>query len=118
MKDSVNPILNDKLRLVRLDSSNIHEVVKVHRQAFHDRLTGRLGNWYARKMLKWFSDRPDGIAMVALYDGAVAGYTVGAPLGYQGEFNRDLSLTAALVILLKPWLWLNPSLLNIICERH
>lgn len=90
--------------VVRLTPQFIDAAVKVHLDAFRGYANAKLGARYTRHFLLWFSRRDDTIALVAVEDGEVLGYVVGAPAGYGSAMNRELFRVVAFESLLRPWL--------------
>lgn len=79
-------------------------VVDVHMEAFRGYMNASIGREYVRRFISWFANREGAIALAALSDGRVAGYVVGAPVGYSKAMNRDLFWVVARAIALRPWL--------------
>jgi ribosomal protein S18 acetylase RimI-like enzyme len=73
----------------------VSDVVNLHFEAFSGFMNTRIGRRYVYAFINWFRCREDAIALAALVDGVVVGYTIGAPLGYQQQMNRDLLSIAA-----------------------
>ena len=85
----------------------VAEVADLHFQAFAGQMNTRMGRGYICSFIDWFCRQKDGIALMAVRDGALAGYVVGAPDGYRHEMFRDLSGIAAYGMLKRPWVLLN-----------
>jgi ribosomal protein S18 acetylase RimI-like enzyme len=90
----------------QIERSVVSQVADVHLQAFTGYMNTRIGRRYVRSFIEWFRRANDAIALAAIVDGTVAGYVVGAPIGYQQRMNRDLLLVAASGLLLHPWVFL------------
>lgn len=83
--------------------TDIRAVRDLHRGAFQGYLNTRLGNGYLDAFFSWFCRAEEAIAVCALQDGKIAGYVVGAPVGYSGRMSRALLLPAGIGMLLRPW---------------
>lgn len=93
-------------------------VAKLHSEAFHDSLHIRLGPTYVRRMLEWFMESKDRIALAAYEDqGFVVGYALGAPTAQLHGMNRRLLPFAAQGVILRPWSLLNAEF-RAVCVRR
>lgn len=87
----------------RISPEVIAEIVAVHRKAFAGYMNTKLGRAYLCAFFDWFRKDESAIALVALVDGKVGGYAVGAPYGYQDRMSRDLFGSALTATLIRPW---------------
>jgi len=84
---------------------------RLHLRVLPESRTALMGPAYVRSWVDWFR-RPEheGIALVAISgDGALAGYVIGAPLGYPTKQSRDLFWPSLAAVALRPWLVLRPQ---------
>ncbi len=99
----------------------VNEVSSVHFGAFKGAMNTRLGKIYVRRFLQWFLQREECIALVAILktegNERIAGYVIGAPLGYGKVMNRDLFWVAAWNIVIRPWLLLSNQFRSTIKAR-
>ena len=96
----------------------VSEVVPVHLEAFAGYMNSRLGVKYVRSFISWFCRAERSIALVAVDEtGKVAGYVLGAPVGYDRKLNRDLLWVAAAGLLGHPWLLLRRQIRRAILRR-
>jgi len=91
----------------KLENDLISDVTRVHLQTFDGYMNTRIGRRYVYSFIEWFTQSSDAIALAALAEGAVAGYVVGAPQGYQHRMTRELSFVAACGVLSHPWVLLD-----------
>ena len=91
------------LLIVPLARDMVDEVVRLHCETFPGFMNTRLGRRYLFAIIDWFRKQADAIALAAIDDGKVAGYTVGAPVGHDRKMNRDLLAVAATSMILRPW---------------
>ncbi len=102
------------LQVRHMTSSDIGPVTNVHFEAFQGYLNTSMGRHYVRRFFEWFVNYPDAIRLVAVKDNDVAGYVVGAPIGYQAKLNRDLMLTVGFAIATHPWVVFRSGCLRMI----
>ena len=95
----------------------VPDVVNLHFEAFSGFMNTRIGRRYVYAFINWFRCREDAITLVALVDGVVVGYTVGAPLGYQQQLNRDLLSVAAQGMITHPWVFFDLRFLRKLGDR-
>jgi ribosomal protein S18 acetylase RimI-like enzyme len=95
----------------------VPDVVNLHFEAFSGFMNTRIGRRYVYAFINWFRCREDAIALAALVDGVVVGYTVGAPLGYQQHLNRDLLRVAAQGMITHPGVFFDLRFLRKLGER-
>jgi ribosomal protein S18 acetylase RimI-like enzyme len=91
----------------KLENDLIPDVARIHLQAFDGYMNTRIGRRYVYSFIEWFTQSSDAIALTALAEGAVAGYVVGAPHGYQHRMARELLFVAACGVLSHPWVFLD-----------
>jgi ribosomal protein S18 acetylase RimI-like enzyme len=104
-------------RIVDLTPDLLDGAAGVHLDAFRGYMNASLGRGYARAFLLWFTQVPGGVALAALENGRVAGYAVGAPVGYDREMTRALIWVVARAFALRPWLLLQKRFLQRIARR-
>ena len=92
--------------------ADLEAVCTVHLDAFKGSMNTRLGRAYVRSFLRWFVEAPEAAAFVATYGGAIAGYAVGAPDGYQRDLNRTVVVSALAGMLAHPWVLVDPRVLR------
>ncbi len=93
---------------VDMPAGIVPEVVHLHMQAFRGYMSARLGRGYIRAMIEWFRTYEPGIALIVKdEEGRLAGYVIGAPLGYGAAMNRDLLGPAIRATIARPWLLLD-----------
>jgi ribosomal protein S18 acetylase RimI-like enzyme len=81
------------------------QVVEIHLDAFKGSMGARLGSTYIKAFLNWLQRVEGAIALVARDEhGKAVGYVIGAPLGYDRFFKKQLFWIAACAIMAKPWL--------------
>lgn len=73
-----------------LAAAEVDRVADLHRVAFPDYESSRLGRGYCRRMLLAYAARPDAWVLVAGAAGSVDGFLVGAPPSAQREVNAGL----------------------------
>ena len=95
----------------------VPDVVNLHFEAFSGFMNTRIGHRYVHTFIDWFRCREDAIALAAMVDGVVVGYTVGAPLGYQQQLNRNLLSVAAQGIITHPGVFFDLRFLRKLGER-
>lgn len=103
--------------VVRMTAEMVPAVADLHFEAFAGFMNTRIGRRYVRSFINWFRGQEAAIALAAVADGAVVGYTVGAPLGYQQWMNRDLAAVAAGGMIIRPWVLLDASFRHAVGER-
>jgi ribosomal protein S18 acetylase RimI-like enzyme len=91
----------------KLENDLISDVARIHFRAFDGYMNTRIGRRYVYSLIEWFTQASDAIALAALAEGAVAGYVVGAPHGYQRRMSRELLFVAACGVLSHPWVFLD-----------
>jgi len=91
--------------IIPMPAEVVDEAAALHLAGFAGYMNARLGHRYARAFIDWFRRQPEGICLGAVHDGELAGYVVGAPIGYNRRMNRDLFLVAATSALARPWLF-------------
>lgn len=82
------------LKIIKMEEEHLEEVLKLHKVAFKDYPSTKLGDLYIRKMLKWFVLNKEAINYCAFWEEEMAGYVVGAPDGYRNHLNKTLFLPA------------------------
>ncbi len=90
-------------------TSMLAGVVACHRLAFAGYLNNRLGPKYLHAFFQWFCETEDTIALCAVDEGSIAGYVVGAPLGYKNSLTRRLAYASLPDIIMRPQLLLDRS---------
>ncbi len=100
-----------------IDEPTVAAVVDVHMEAFRGYMNASIGREYVRRFLLWFARGPGTIAIAAADGGRVAGYTVGAPVGYDREMNRDLFWTVMRAIAVHPGLLFQKRFLARLTQR-
>jgi ribosomal protein S18 acetylase RimI-like enzyme len=90
-------------------TSMLSDVVACHRLAFAGYLNNRLGPKYLHAFFQWFCETENAIALCAVDAGCIAGYVVGAPLGYNNSLTRRLAYAALPDIIMRPQLLLDRS---------
>jgi ribosomal protein S18 acetylase RimI-like enzyme len=103
------------VRPIQLD--DLSQFVPLHQSAFAGSMGVELGTQYVTEFLKWFITYREAISLVCEVDGRLAGYTFGAPQGYNTHMNRDLLKVIAWAALTHPHLYLRPGFLAQIPER-
>lgn len=68
--------------------TDLERVVQIHRQAFLNSRSTRLGKPYLRKMYRWFLENQPGLFILVEQDGNVAGFVCGAIGGYGRKIFR------------------------------
>lgn len=97
--------------------ADIPHIARLHLRAFVGFANARLGFGYACSMLRWFRTHPHGIALAAWLHDQVVGYVVGAPVGYNRAFHRDLFLRGFLSFLTHPKAWFSRKVYAAIFRR-
>jgi ribosomal protein S18 acetylase RimI-like enzyme len=92
------------VEVINMSEPMLPRVCEIHLSAFAGRMSARLGPGYVRAFMSWFLQAKDRIALVAMSQGIVNGYVVGAPVGYSGKMNRELAGVAARSMIMRPWL--------------
>ncbi len=89
---------------------DLRAVVRIHRQAFAGFFLTRLGPGFLAKYYRLVLERPDGILLVALNDGDLAGFVAGfaSPARFYGEMKKrklSFALAAIPALLRAPGIW-------------
>lgn len=96
-------IIYSSLKIEYIDS-----LVKIHRETFKDYYNSRLGNYYTREYLKWFSKKNEFDSFIICASdedkNKLVSYICGGRLGLQSKLNRDLIFPTIISFLIKPWL--------------
>lgn len=79
-----------ELEVSRLTEADIDLVASLHRRAFPDYASSRLGHRYTVKLLQRFSDEPEAWVAVVRHAGLPVGYLVAAPPRLQRAIDREL----------------------------
>ena len=84
---------------------DINAVARLHRRAFPDTRSTKLGKPYIRKMFRWFLAFQPDLSLVARKDGEIVGYVVGAVGGYGRKLFRYAFFEVLWGLLIHPKLW-------------
>lgn len=96
-------------RVESLTSVHIEELIPLHLAAFSSSPNARLGRGYARRFLRWFTENPHAVALVARGPaGVVLGYVVGLFDEAEHEHARVLRAAAIRGAIKRPWLVFDP----------
>jgi ribosomal protein S18 acetylase RimI-like enzyme len=91
--------------IVSMSAEMLPRVCALHVTAFRGQMSTGLGSSYVRAFMDWFVRSADAIALVAVDEGgAILGYVIGAPAGYNTRMNRALLATGARSLAARPWL--------------
>jgi GNAT superfamily N-acetyltransferase len=107
--------IRDHIEIISInDDVLVREVSLVHLEAFGGYFNSRLGNNYARSLIRWFTHEKQAIAIAAVDESRhVLGYAIGAPIGHGHALQRDLFWVSACSLLLRPWLFCDARLWGI-----
>ena len=105
------------MTVVQMTSADIEDVVHVHLGSFEGFMNTRLGAGYLRRFYAWFTNRADAIALKCVIDGRLAGFVVGAPLGYGATMNRELLGTVVWSVICRPWVLCHYRFLSMLGAR-
>lgn len=105
------------VRVGPMDPAVLLTVADLHLAAYADYTHTRLGKRYVVSFLGWFLQDPEGIALVASDSGRLAGYVVGAPLGYRVRLTRATLPAAVAGALRRPWIVLDRRIRRIAWVR-
>ena len=108
---------NNRIAVVEMKKEHVDAVTHIHMEAFAGYSNTKIGSGYVTNFVKWFRDYPHGVSLTALYNDKVAGYVVGAPVGYQKLLNKNLMFTAFMGFLLHPWVLFDKKIMNILLAR-
>jgi ribosomal protein S18 acetylase RimI-like enzyme len=91
--------------IVSMRAEMLPGVCALHLTAFRGQMSARLGSSYVRGFMDWFVRSADAVALVAVDEGgAILGYVIGAPAGYNTRMNRALLTVGARNLAVRPWL--------------
>lgn len=110
-------VVTSETVIVPMPVEVVDEAAALHLQGFAGYMNARLGHRYARAFIDWFRRQPDAICLGAVHDGELAGYVVGAPIGYSRKMNRDLFFVAATSAITRPWLFADRAIRRQISAR-
>jgi len=96
--------------------ADIKQVIQLHTDSFGESLNLLAGDDYLAAVFRWFIES-DNIAIVSTIDSHIAGYIIGAPIGYEKQLNRKVWPVAFLGLLRHPLHFLNKKLLLNILSR-
>lgn len=91
--------------IVPISRDLVDEAARVHLEGFSGYMNTKLGQRYVHSFIDWFRRQQQTIALAAVHGGELAGYVVGAPVGYDARMNKDLAFVAASSMLIRPWLF-------------
>jgi len=97
--------------------SQLEGAAQVLMRAFAGEENARMGRRYARALLRTFEVEPSRALVIAVEGDRVAGFAAGEEGGTQGSRYRSLRPIAALSLLEKPWLLLDPSMFRMAVRR-
>ena len=112
-------ILNLSVRQAKAE--DINEITIINSIGFADYMNSKMGKTYTRAFYDWFIDpqkNKDGISFVVSSGNTLAGFVVGARIGYQKYLNKQLLLPAAIGFIIHPtlllqWKFIEASFLKI-----
>lgn len=96
-------------------AEDINEIIIINSIGFADYMNSKMGKAYIKAFYHWFIDRQqntDGISLVICSGDRIAGFVVGARIGYQKSLNKKLLIPAAIGFMIHPWLLLQKSFLT------
>lgn len=89
----------DDLKIIKIEETYLKSIVELHKVAFKDYPSTRLGDLYIKKMFNWFISNNEATNFCALLGEKVVGYVVGAPENYKRSLNRYIFIPALISIL-------------------
>ena len=111
MNRPVSKLTVGAIRIAPMTEAALDAVVEIHLAAFPDYMNASLGRGYLRAFLRGFLSRSDAVALMAMSEsGQVLGYAAGAPVQAVPEMTRALASTAALALMVRPWLFTSPRI--------
>lgn len=106
-----------EVAITPMTGEHVEGAVAVHMEAFAGYMNAALGRRYVRAFLHFFARSAERIALVAVRDGVVVGYVVGARLDYTRAMTRELLPVVALSFALRPGLLLQRRFLRVLGTR-
>jgi len=100
------------VKIKEYTEADIPELIRLHRIAFSGYMNVEIGTWYIRRFFEWFLSYPDSIAMKAEFNTETCGYILGAKIGYDTQFNRNLMWPSLLGILTHPGVLLHANFIR------
>lgn len=91
----------DNIKVLKIEPGMINDVVKLHKVAFKDYLSTKLGDYYIKKMIKWFVLNKECISYCIFLNNEMAGYVMGAPKFYNKRLNKYIFFPALFSLLKK-----------------
>lgn len=105
---------NDKMIVRETLVVDIPTLSLIHIHAFKNHMNSYLGLRYARAFIKWFTENKNTICLTAEVEGQHLGYVCGATISYNKKMNKDLFWVVVGCFLLRPYLFFNVELMNIV----
>jgi len=104
-----------KLDLRQAKPEDINDIVIINSIGFADYMNSKMGKIYIKAFYNWFINPEknlNGISFVVCSKMRIAGFVVGAKIGYQSSLNKYLLLPAACGFLLRPDLLLQKRIIR------
>ena len=104
-----------KLTVKQAEPDDINDLILINRVSFANYMNTKMGRMYSGVLFGWFVDpkqNADGISFVICSGAKIAGFVVGARIGYQKYLNKHLLLPAALGFMARPYLLLQKRFLR------
>jgi ribosomal protein S18 acetylase RimI-like enzyme len=98
-----------EIKVSTIKNEELKFIAGIHMESFKGYMNAMLGKRYVRNFIAWFIDQPQCISIKAELDGSIAGYLVGAPIGYEPSMNSALMSSNLLALLTHPRVILHPS---------
>src|SRR5262245_58422489 len=90
-------------RVIPMSPAHVRDVAKLHRHAFREWMSAKIGDGYARAVVSSFQSSPAAVALVAEdNNGKPVGYAFGTSEFASAQDMRSLLLPAALGLLTHP----------------
>lgn len=106
------------IEIRRLAPDDLDAATALHCLAFADYMNVSLGAGYVRRMLKWFIDSPNGIALAACNPSSeLLGFAIGAPTKAATDLTHDLLPSACWGLLTHPWILFQKRIRQTVLSR-
>jgi ribosomal protein S18 acetylase RimI-like enzyme len=99
-----------------LTKEDIQKLLPIHIKAFKGFINVLLGALYLQRFFQWFVNYPESICIKAEYDNKIAGYIVGARLGYRSQMTKSLRKNVIQAFITKPFILANPIIIRAALE--
>jgi hypothetical protein len=107
-----------EIKFLGYDRKYLPELIRIHKESFHDHFNSEMSDLYTKKFLEWFAAKNDfdSIFMIAVdsESDSLIGYMCGALDGFYTEITRYLVPYTIMTFLVKPYLLFNPRIKELI----